>query len=226
MTATPTNREDQPVLVMINQIKDRQLPPKSLSSEDRRRCVEVLRGEGYNLAEIGRILQCSERTIRRDLQALRAEHALSPDPHLAEQFVGNLVKEAEASVAHLRRLARESSASVMERLMAESSAWKVYREMIEKLQSLGYLPRMPAGVVADVFQHAASDPSAAYDQLTERLKQLARIDEVQGGDDPTPSTRRDWLMDQVERSRQQGTLAREVSTEVIDQAEGDRHEHD
>jgi len=220
MTTTASGQDDQPILTLINRIKDHQLHPQSLSTEDRRRCVEVLRSEGYNLAEIGRILQRNERTIRRDLQALRAEHALSPDPKLAEQFVGNLVKEAEASIAHLRRLARESKSSVMERLMAETSAWKVCRELIEKLQSLGYLPRMPAGVVAEVFQHTTGDPTAAYDQLTERLKELARIDEARGVEDPAPSKRRDWLMDQVQRGRQ-SALASEVPVQSSDPAGGD-----
>lgn len=224
MTTTPADREDQPILVMISRIKDHELQPQSLSTEDRRRCVEVLRGEGYSLAEIGRILKRNERTIRRDLQALRAEHALSPDPHLAEQFIGGLVKEAEASMAHLRRLARESKASVMERLMAETSAWKVYREMIEKLQSLGYLPRMPAGVVAEIYQHSSGDPTAAYDQLTERLREIARIDDAQDGKESTPSKRRDWLMDQVQQGRQ-GALA-VGPTKMPDSTGGDPHEHE
>ncbi len=137
-----------PVLTLIQQIKAKQLSPATLSAEDRRRCVEVLRAEGYNQGEIALILQRNEKTIRRDLEAIRAQYALAPDPHLAERMVGQLVREADTSASHLRRLARDTNASVMERAMAESFAWKTVRECFEKLQSVGYLPRVTPTVTA------------------------------------------------------------------------------
>ncbi|MCG8407880.1 MAG: helix-turn-helix domain-containing protein [Phycisphaerales bacterium] len=190
-----------PVLTLIQRIKNKQLHPRTLSAEDRRRCVEVLRAEGYGLAEIGQILQYNERTIRRDLEMVRAEHALSPDAQLAERFIGNLVREAETSMAHLRRIARETKASAMERLMAETSAWKVCRELFEKLQSVGYLPKVPTSVVADVYQHLEADPIASYDELADRLGELKRLDQETGENDPQRLDRMRTLLDEVQRGR-------------------------
>src|SRR5262249_46088535 len=136
------------------------------------------------------ILKRDERTIYRDLNHIRAQHALAPDPKLAERLIGEMCQQAEISVAKLRRIARESGASAMERLMAETSAWKVYRELIDKLQSVGYLPRMPTGVVADVYQHFEADPLATYDQLRHRLEELEEVDRTSGLDDPKRAARR------------------------------------
>ncbi len=70
--------DDEPVLALINRIKEGKLQPKTLSAEDRRRCVEVLRGEGYTHAEIAHVLQVSERTIHRDVQQIHETRALAP----------------------------------------------------------------------------------------------------------------------------------------------------
>ena len=192
---------EQPVIKLIQDIKSKKVAPDSLSKEDRRRCVEFLQTEGCKLAEIGQILGRNERTIRRDLEVIRAAHALSPDPHLAERFIGEMVCDAEISIAHFRRIARNKSVSGMERLMAESGAWKTRRECTEKLQSLGFLPRVPTTVRADVYQHADVDPIASYDQLNARLKQIEKCDRKAGENDPRRAQRTQKLFDEVERGR-------------------------
>ena len=44
-------QEAGPVLALIKQIKENKVDPAVLSAEDRRRCVDVLWGEGYTVAE-------------------------------------------------------------------------------------------------------------------------------------------------------------------------------
>ena len=191
--------DDEPVLALIHQIKEGRLQPKTLSAEDRRRCVEVLRGEGYGHAEIAQILQVSERTIHRDIQQIRETHALAPDPTFPERMIGELCQQAEVSIARLRRIAREKNTSAMERAMAESFAWKVCREFFEKLQSVGYLPKVPQSILAEVYQHTDVDAVATYDQLAEEIRELAQVDRGLGLEDPDWARKRDMLLDKVHR---------------------------
>ncbi|MCK6483006.1 MAG: helix-turn-helix domain-containing protein [Phycisphaerae bacterium] len=199
--ASPPPSESEPVLSLINKIKDRAIEPQHLSADDRRRCVEVLRSEGYGIAEIGQILRRNERTIYRDLEEIRSTYALAPDAHLAERLIGELRHHAETSMARLRRIARESNASAMERQMAEVAAWRVFTEYFELLQSVGYVPRVPASVVADVYQHLQADAIAGYDQLAERLRELERIEAVTSAVDPRRAIQRRMLLEEVERGR-------------------------
>lgn len=172
---TPASHESQPVLSLIAQIKEQRLDPKVIGSDDRRRCVEFLRAEGYSIAEIAQILKRDERTIFRDIKQIRADHALAPDPAFSERMIGELLHQAEISMSRLRRIAREPKASAMERLMAEAGAWKVHRECFEALQSVGYLPRMPSNVVADIYQHLAADPIDSYQETAEQARQLLEV---------------------------------------------------
>lgn len=193
--------EAEPVLTLIKRIKENRLDPCLLSAEDRRRCVEVLRGEGYSVPEIGQILKRAERTIHRDLAALRAANALQVHPQFPLQMAGEMLRQAECSIGRLRRIAREPSASAMERLTAESSAWRVFADLIGKLQSLGYLPRVPTGVVAQVVDQAGGDPIATYDQLAQRLKELDQVDREIGLQDAEHTAQRRTLMEMVQRGR-------------------------
>lgn len=201
MNEAPSTNSDTPVLTLIQQIKAKQISPATLPAEDRRRCVEVLRGEGYGLAEIAQILQRNEKTIRRDLETIRAQYALSPDPNLAERLIGQLVKEAETSVAYLRKIAREQGASAMERCMSESFAWKVMKELFEKLQSVGYLPRVAPTVVAEVYSHITADPVAGYESLAQEVEELARISKETGQLNDENTKRFVSLLDEVNRGR-------------------------
>lgn len=64
-----TNPNNQnPILTLIQKIKTHELDPVGLSSQDRRRCVQVLYFEGNSTAEIGQFLHRSEKTIRRDIR--------------------------------------------------------------------------------------------------------------------------------------------------------------
>ncbi len=200
-TLTKTPDEPTPVLTLINKIKIGEVQPKTIGADDRRRCVEVLHSEGLTQAEIGQILSVSERTIHRDIERNRQDHALSPDPEFPERMVGELCQQADVSIARLRRIAREAGPSAMERLMAETSAWKVYRELFEKLQSVGYLPRVPQSVVTEVYQHFEADPVESYENLSEQIQELERLGEEIGEDDPSRSAQCRRLLDEVNRGR-------------------------
>lgn len=193
------NLPEEPILELIGRIRERQIDPRGLEADDRRRCVETLRYEGYSVAEIAKVLRRHERTIQRDLEELRARNALTTSPALVARTVGEFVQQSEASIARLRRIARESSLSGMERLMAESAAWRICDGMMSRLQSLGYLPRVPHGLVAEI--STAADPLRSYEQLEQRIRELGEVDLAGGGDDAERATRRAALLDQVQRGR-------------------------
>ena len=193
-------QEAGPVLALIKQIKESKVDPAVLSAEDRRRCVDVLWGEGYTVAETAQILKRGERTIYRDRTELRAAHALHVHPEFAAQMAGELMRQAESSAGRLRRIAREPGASAMERSMAENFAFKVFTDMIGKLQSMGYLPRIPTGVVAQVVG-ASGDVIPTLNQLAHRIKELDLVDQELGVCDPESQQRRRTIKELIERGR-------------------------
>lgn len=198
----PENADDAgPILTVIKQIKENKVDPAVLSTEDRRRCVDVLWGEGYTVPEIAQILKRGERTIFRDRTALRSAHALNVHPRFALEMAGELMRQTECSTARLRRIAREANASAMERIMAESSAIKAFVDMIGKLQSMGYLPRIPTGFVAQVVGASGGEAIATYDQLARRLEELESVDRELGLDDPERVQQRQMFREVVERGR-------------------------
>ena len=207
MTTEPQVPKDEniddagPVLTLIKQIKENKVDPAVLSAEDRRRCVDVLWSEGYTVADTAQILKCGERTIYRDRSALRAAHALRVHPQFALEMAGELMRQAESSAGRLRRIARESGASAMERCMAENFAFRVHLDTISKLQSMGYLPRVPTGVVAQVVGASGGEAIATYDQLDQRIQELDLLDQERGVTPPEDLKRRRELAEIIQRGR-------------------------
>ena len=83
--------------------------------------------------------------------------------------------------------------------MAETSAWKVVRELFEKLQSVGYLPKVPQTVVTEMYQHLEVDTIASYDQLATELKELDRIAKETGQE--VEAAQHQKLLDEIQRGR-------------------------
>lgn len=167
-----TNRS---VIALIRAIRDGSTAPTSLAPEDRRRCVEHLTAEGYSVVEIAEILATSERTIARDRAALRQENAIERRPDLLPETVGRLVQEADQSIGRIRRAARDRQARPGERVEAEYTAWRIARELTERLQSLGYLPTAATQVSADLIHHHQVDGLPDFAQLQEELDRVERI---------------------------------------------------
>ncbi len=164
------------VLHNIQAIKDGKLNPKSLSETERQECVEVLSGEGYTQAQVGEVLKITDRTVRRDLVAIEERNALSPDLGLAKRIIGNMFQKAIGHHRYLVRLARTSSASVSEKSQAEFLAWRVLKEMVEKMQSLGYLPMRPHEVSGNLFCHVDEDGSEkSFEEARKTLDEVVRI---------------------------------------------------
>ncbi|MFH1615104.1 MAG: hypothetical protein ABIG61_08495 [Planctomycetota bacterium] len=119
------------VVDILKRIREGFLDPKEISISDRRVCVGYLRLEGYTQEEIAQIFKVHRLTIIRDEKANRQEAAKLVDEIDVKCIAGDLIIFARHLFA---KALREKDYGL---------AWKIRRDLISDLQSLGYLPRSP-----------------------------------------------------------------------------------
>ena len=166
--------EEKPILTLIQQIKDGLVSPDTISKDLRRQCMEIFRGEGYSIASMAQIFGKCERTIKRDIDKINDNEKLSPNIELVKKLCGEFVAYARIHRDHLMRLARSKEASIAERAQAELFAFKVFAEMITKLQTLGYLPMKPKEIIGD-FSHHIEVEERSFKELKQELKEIETI---------------------------------------------------
>lgn len=194
--------KETPILNLIQNIQSGVVDPRGLSKEERQQCIEVLYLEGYSVSELAQILNRNERTVKRDLDEIRRRTAIAPNAELAKQFVGEMVAVARLRQGRLERLAKTKDATVLEKGQAEYLAWKVQKEMIEKLQSLGYLPLKPQEIVGDIFHHTDGDsPIKSFDEITAIITEVQTVAQKTGQFDPQIVKEIEDLNAQLEKAR-------------------------
>jgi len=170
-----SDKEEVSSISLLQRIKSGEINPKVLSKEDRQTCVNVLAlQEGFSVAHIAQVMKCCEKTIQRDLTELRRRNSLSPSLESAKGLIGELVVKAQTHAAHLMRLARSGEGSVGEKAQAEFLAWRVFKELADKLQSLGYLPLVTQHIQGE-FIHRYDDADGEKD-IAELRKALDAIE--------------------------------------------------
>lgn len=175
VAASPPPEEAGPtVLAVLRDIQAGTLHASNLAVVDRQRCVEHMSIEGYSTAEIAEVMKVAERTIIRDRKAIRAANALRTDPNFVAETIGTLVKHAEASIARLRRIARERDTPPAVKVDAERVGWEVARDLVQSLQRLGYLPTA-AHEIRGELTHRVDDQLPSLDELA---AELARIEGI------------------------------------------------
>ncbi len=195
------DHDEQPILSLIQQIKDGTLNPKTLSKEIRQRCVELLTSEGYTEAQIAQIIMRSEKTVSRDLADIRARNAITPDINLAKQIIGDMFQKAMVHHKYLMRLARNPEATNGEKTQSEFLAWRVLKEVVEKMQTLGYLPLKPQEIVEDVFHHVTDgDEEKGIVEAKSMLNEIERATKEAGTFDPETEEKIKVLKMKIERA--------------------------
>lgn len=198
---TNTSREEKPVLSIIQEVKAGSLNPKTLFREERQRCVEVLTAEGLTESAIAQVFELSDRTIRRDLADIRQKNSLSPNIDFAKQFVGDLFTKAKNHHGYLMRLARSATATVGEKVGAELAAWKVLKEVIEKLQTLGYLPSVPQKMQSEIFFHQENnEEEESLDTMRKTLSEIESIAKESGSLTPDVLEELEDLRNQIKKA--------------------------
>lgn len=172
-------KDEQPTYALIQQIKDGTVAPETLTKDLRQRCVEVLLGEGYTVASMAQILKRSEKTIKRDIENIREQNAITPNLNLAKKIIGEMVMYGRIHRDRLMKLARTKEASVAEKSNAEYLAFKVFVELVAKLQSLGHLSTKPQAIVGEVFHHV----DGQVNNLDDLSRQIIEIEKMADGEE-------------------------------------------
>ncbi len=158
---------ERSVVEIVRALRSGDLAGKSLAPGDRRRCVEHLSAEGCSVVEISDILRVNERTVHRDRKAIREANALTVDPAFAGQMAGTLLGTAEQAMTRIRRFARDRETPAAIKIDAERQCWTITRQLVDTLQSLGYLPRAAQRVDAALTHHI--EPPLDDDALAQEL---------------------------------------------------------
>lgn len=174
-------KNEQPILILIQKLKSGQILPELIDKEQRQLCIEVFIGEGYTISSIAQILNKCERTIRRDLEEIRERNALTPDIGLAKKIIGEMVTNGCIHRSHLMRLARTKEASTTEKSQAEYYAHRVDMEIVDRLQTLGYLPLKPKTIVGDFTYNMQVNDEKSIDDLKTQLVEIEKLALEQGG---------------------------------------------
>jgi len=218
-------REELSATVLLQKIKSGEINPQNLSSEERLICVNVLAfSEGLKHTNIAQFLCCSERTITRDIKEINGRNSLKPNIELSEELVGKTVFKAEIHISHLMRAARSQEGSLGERVQAEFLAWKIWIELISKLQTLGYLPQATQRIEGDLFHHF-NDPGEekGFDDLKRALSVIETTAKEAGTLDSETENKIRFIKSKIEKAEIElniNNLSKQKDIEV----EGGSHE--
>jgi hypothetical protein len=176
--AHTTEEPGRTVVGLIRALQSGEIAGPALPATDRRRVVEHLWAEGYSVPETAEIVRVAERTILRDRAAIRAANAVRPHEEFVPETVGALVRQADLTVARLRRVSRDKQSPAAARVDAELGCWTVTRELVSTLQELGYLPSAPKQVSGHITHRVEEAPS--YKELQGELERIGMIVAVDG----------------------------------------------
>ena len=117
---------------ILRGIAEKTVDPEMLSIENRRLCVQyMLHEKKWTQMEIAEILHVDRVTVTRDKQAIYKlnEHMLNDVDN--RKFALDLIHTAQMASARLFRKGKERE------------AWQVEKELVESLQTLGYVSKEP-----------------------------------------------------------------------------------
>lgn len=206
---------------LLQEINAGLVDPKLLDPANRQRCVEVLVAEGYTIPNIAQVLKRSEKTINRDLKEIQDRHALSPNVEFVKRFVGQVYQKAMNHHDYLVRLARSQGATVGEKAQAEYAAWRVLRELIERLQTLGYMPMKPKEITGDIYLHGNDQP-ADIQTLRKEIESMELITQECGGMTEESRRRIDELKIELKKIEIEDELKKIKTTSIPEDKQNDQ----
>jgi len=159
-------------LVILQDIKSGKTDPSLLASSERKLLVSLLMVEGQSTAEIAHLLQVSDRTIERDKQAIRKDNSLSKNPEFAGVMAGRLFDEAQIAIQRMRKVQRDQNCPHAVKVDAEKSCFQVLNNLVERLQSLGYLPTAAHKLKADLTHYPEKLSLDEIQAEAQRLKDI------------------------------------------------------
>lgn len=167
------------VVDLPTKIREGRLAARQVPVDQRRICVAYLSLEGYTQEEIAEIFKVSRQTIIRDQKANRREAAKLVDEIDVKSMAGEHIAVARHFAA---KAIRDKDYGL---------AWKIHRELIADLQSLGYLPRSPEehriqiGTFVDLVELAAKNVNADVLETESDERKLPPDEDSDSGNTPS-----------------------------------------
>lgn len=165
-----TSHSGVPALELIDRIRAKEISPATLDPSTRRECVQVLAIRGLNCSEIAKVFEVCDRTIRRDLRAIREHHAADVVGGGVHAIIGVLMCDLAWGQDQLKRTCSRSNARDGDRIRAVEVYLQERHRVIDRLQSLGVLPTAPRRVEATV--RGQSDEVPSIEELAEEMAAL------------------------------------------------------
>ena len=156
--------EQRLLLHLVRDVRHGRVAAACLSPDDRRACGEYFTGEGMTAPEIAVVMNVSDRTVRRDRQAIRCANALRPGKELADEVVTELCFRAESAISRLHRAVRDAgdgSVTPSMRIRAEIAAFRIYRDLVIVLGKLQYIPTGKEQLHAEYLASVCGDDPVA-----------------------------------------------------------------
>lgn len=116
---------------IVELIQQKRLRGRNLYRKERLRVVAFLRNEGKSQYEIARMLGVCDKTVWLDCKTLKKNAAQLVKQISVDRLAGDLIREAEILVSKAKRD------------KGYGLAWRIKCELIDKLQSLGYIYKAP-----------------------------------------------------------------------------------
>ncbi len=225
MSANNTQADkEQPILALIQDVKDGRVAPENIDKDLRQQCIEVFLAEGYTTSSIAQIFKKNDRTIRRDLEDIRARNAITPDIDLAKKTIGEMVVYMHTHRAYLMRLARSKDASIAEKAQAEYLAARIGIELVARLQTLGFLPLKPQEIIADVSHYVTTDSESSFGELRTQIVEIERISSESGELTPEMTKELEVLKKRIEKAEIQDNLTK-ISSHVDEKGKKDEKDN-
>lgn len=162
--ATEPDDNAPPLSFTIRDLHAGKIKPADLHAETRRQIVAHLSGDGVSVLEMAVLLQCSERTIKRDRAETRRLEAVPVHPRAVREAAGDVMIAAETSIHRIRRALRDKDVPPGIRLAAEERCFRIARDAAHTLIRLGY-PR------ADIDDRFDETMEKIFNQLTRKRAQ-------------------------------------------------------
>ena len=212
---------------LLQQLKSGMLNAKQLKPAVRQQVVAALMDDGYSTSDMAKILMTSDRTIERDRKVLRESTVLNKHPDLLPQMAGRIQQEAELCMQRIRRATRGKEVSAAVKVEGERCCYQMVSDLLQRLQSLGYLPTAKQQVEAELVHHTGGI-AEFKDILSESTRLLELASDGEG--DPTRLRLLQEITKEATRGKMQaelealeGHLEAEQSVEA-DYGEGGQHE--
>ena len=117
---------------LLRQLSEKRLIPKDLTSHQRILCIQYMwREQKWTQSEMGEILGVHQTAVSRVVIRLRQHSAHMLDAIDQRAVAVELINCAEAVCSKLMRAGKEDA------------AWKVRKELVESLQTLGFISKEP-----------------------------------------------------------------------------------